>query len=253
MRKNYSTILLEHYNNPQNVGELDKTDPDVGTGTSGTAACGDVLRLQILVKNEVIEDAKFKTFGCGSAIASSSLLTQLIKGKRLEDIGDVKNSDIAEVLSLPKIKLHCSVLAEEALSAAVDDYRQKHGQTVKQCYSEKVNNNRQEMTAETPLTLTEAAKDRMMSMLKTQKGKCVVVGVRHGGCKGLTYDIEVCQDIPDGMLFSCGELKVSIPADALPLIAGSIVDYVDSGVRAGFKFDNPNQSGCCGCGMSFCA
>jgi nitrogen fixation NifU-like protein len=253
MRKNYSAILLEHYNNPQNVGELNESDPNVGTGTSGTAACGDVLRLQILVKNEVIEDAKFKTFGCGSAIASSSLLTQLIKGKRLEDIGDVKNSDIAETLSLPKIKLHCSVLAEEALSAAVADYWRKHGQAVKQCYTENVSNSRQKMTVETPLTLTEAAKDRMISMLKTQKGKCVVVGIKHGGCKGFAYDIEVCQDIPDGMLFSCGELKVSIPSDALPLIAGSIVDYVDSGVRAGFKFDNPNQSSCCGCGMSFCA
>ncbi|MDR1475307.1 MAG: iron-sulfur cluster assembly accessory protein [Holosporales bacterium] len=109
------------------------------------------------------------------------------------------------------------------------------------------------MTKESPLKLTEAAKNRMLDMVKTQSAKCISVSVNHGGCKGLVYDIKVCKDIPDGMLFSYGDLKISIPADALPLIDGSSVDYVDNGVQARFKFDNPNQTGCCGCGMSFCA
>ena len=122
----YSDKVIDHYNNPRNVGRLDKTDKQVGTGMVGAPACGDVMQLQIKVDAEgVIEDAKFKTYGCGSAIASSSLLTEWVKGKKLIEAEDIKNVDIAEELSLPPVKIHCSVLAEDAIKAAIKDYKEK--------------------------------------------------------------------------------------------------------------------------------
>jgi len=122
----YSEKLLDHYENPRNVGTLDKDDPTVGTGLVGAPACGDVMRLQIKVSDEgVIEDARFKTFGCGSAIASSSLATEWIKGKNIDEAGAIKNSQIAEELSLPPVKIHCSVLAEDAIKSAIEDYKAK--------------------------------------------------------------------------------------------------------------------------------
>jgi len=126
----YSDKVLDHYENPRNVGSLDKNDPDVGTGMVGAPACGDVMKLQIKVNEEtgVIEDAKFKTYGCGSAIASSSLVTELLKGKTLEEAGSIKNSAIAEELALPPVKIHCSVLAEDAIKSAIEDYTKKKSQ-----------------------------------------------------------------------------------------------------------------------------
>ena len=122
----YSEKLLEHYENPRNVGTLDKDDPSVGTGLVGAPACGDVMRLQIKVSADgVIEDARFKTFGCGSAIASSSLATEWIKGKNIDEAALIKNSQIAEELSLPPVKIHCSVLAEDAIKSAIEDYKAK--------------------------------------------------------------------------------------------------------------------------------
>ena len=122
----YSDKVMDHYNNPRNVGRLDKTDKQVGTGMVGAPACGDGMQLQIKVDAEgVIEDAKFKTYGCGSAIASSSLLTEWVKGKKLIEAEDIKNVDIAEELSLPPVKIHCSVLAEDAIKAAIKDYKEK--------------------------------------------------------------------------------------------------------------------------------
>jgi nitrogen fixation NifU-like protein len=122
----YSTKVIEHYDNPRNVGTLDKSDPDVGTGLVGAPACGDVMRLQIRVNEQgVIEDAKFKTFGCGSAIASSSLATEWIKGKTIDEAETIKNSQIVEELNLPPVKIHCSVLAEDAIKSAIADYRKK--------------------------------------------------------------------------------------------------------------------------------
>jgi nitrogen fixation NifU-like protein len=124
----YSEKLLEHYENPRNVGALDKSDRNVGTGLVGAPACGDVMKLQIKVgKDGIIEDAKFKTFGCGSAIASSSLATEWIKGKTIGEAETIRNTDIAQHLSLPPVKIHCSVLAEDAIKAAIKDYREKNG------------------------------------------------------------------------------------------------------------------------------
>jgi nitrogen fixation NifU-like protein len=124
----YSEKVIDHYENPRNVGAFDKADPKVGTGMVGAPACGDVMKLQIKVNESgVIEDAKFKTYGCGSAIASSSLVTEWVKGKTLAEAAQIRNTQIAEELALPPVKIHCSILAEDAIKAAVDDYRRKHG------------------------------------------------------------------------------------------------------------------------------
>ena len=126
----YSKAVLDHYENPRNVGSLDKNDPNVGTGMVGAPACGDVMKLSIKVNDEtgIIEDAKFKTYGCGSAIASSSLVTELLKGKTIDEASTIKNSDIAEELALPPVKIHCSVLAEDAIKSAIADYTKKKSQ-----------------------------------------------------------------------------------------------------------------------------
>ena len=124
----YSEKVIDHYENPRNVGTFDKEASDIGTGMVGAPACGDILRLQIKVNDAgIIEDARFKAYGCGSAIASSSLITEWVKGKSLEEAGEIKNSDIAEELELPPVKVHCSILAEDAIKAAIADYKEKQG------------------------------------------------------------------------------------------------------------------------------
>ena len=123
----YSDRVIDHYENPRNVGSFDKSDSDVGTGMVGAPACGDVMKLQIKVGDDgVITDARFKTYGCGSAIASSSLVTEWVKGKTLDEAGTIKNTEIAQELALPPVKIHCSILAEDAIRAAIKDYRKKH-------------------------------------------------------------------------------------------------------------------------------
>ena len=128
----YSEKVLDHYENPRNVGSFDKSEQGVATGMVGAPACGDVMKLQIKVNEQgIIEDAKFKTYGCGSAIASSSLVTEWVKGKTVDQAMEIKNTQIAEELALPPVKIHCSILAEDAIKAAVADYKAKHGQQVK--------------------------------------------------------------------------------------------------------------------------
>ena len=122
----YSEIVIDHYENPRNVGSFDKSDPQVATGMVGAPACGDVMKLQLKISADgIIEDAKFKTYGCGSAIASSSLVTEWVKGKSIDEAGQIKNTAIAEELALPPVKIHCSILAEDAIKAAIEDYRSK--------------------------------------------------------------------------------------------------------------------------------
>jgi len=121
----YSDQVLDHYNNPRNVGKMDLSDPNVGTGMVGAPSCGDVMKLQIRVEEGIIEDAKFKAYGCGSAIASSSMVTELLKGMSLDDAQEIKNTSIVEALSLPPVKIHCSVLAEDSIKAAIKDYKSK--------------------------------------------------------------------------------------------------------------------------------
>jgi len=125
----YSNQVIDHYENPRNVGSFAKDDPTVGTGMVGAPACGDVMKLQIKVEDGVITDARFKTYGCGSAIASSSLVTEWVKGKTLDEAAALKNSQIAEELALPPVKIHCSILAEDAIKAAVEDYKKRHENT----------------------------------------------------------------------------------------------------------------------------
>ena len=122
----YSEKVLDHYENPRNVGAFAKDELNIGTGMVGAPACGDVMKLQIKVENDIITDAKFKTYGCGSAIASSSLVTEWVKGKSLEDAGRIRNTDIATELALPPVKIHCSILAEDAIKAAIKDYKEKY-------------------------------------------------------------------------------------------------------------------------------
>jgi len=122
----YSTAVLDHYENPRNVGKMDINDADVGTGLVGAPACGDVMKLQIRVEDGIITDAKFKTYGCGSAIASSSLVTEWVKGRTLDEASTIRNTDIAQELALPPVKIHCSILAEDAIKSAIEDYRKKH-------------------------------------------------------------------------------------------------------------------------------
>ncbi len=122
----YSEKVIDHYENPRNVGSMDKNDPQVATGMVGAPACGDVMKLQLKISDDgIIEDAKFKTYGCGSAIASSSLVTEWVKGKSIDEASTIKNTDIAEELALPPVKIHCSILAEDAIKAAIEDYRSK--------------------------------------------------------------------------------------------------------------------------------
>ena len=123
----YSEKVIDHYENPRNVGKMDATERNVGTGMVGAPACGDVMRLQIKVENDTISEAKFKTYGCGSAIASSSLLTEWVRGRTLDEANSIKNTELAQHLALPPVKIHCSVLAEDAIKAAVRDYKSKNG------------------------------------------------------------------------------------------------------------------------------
>ena len=125
----YSSQLIDHYENPRNVGSFEKGDDSVGTGMVGAPACGDVMKLQIKVKDGIITDARFKTYGCGSAIASSSLVTEWVKGRSLDEAAALKNSEIAQELALPPVKIHCSILASDAIAAAIKDYKEKHNQT----------------------------------------------------------------------------------------------------------------------------
>ena len=130
----YSEQVIDHYENPRNVGSFDKSDPNIGTGMVGAPACGDVMKLQIKVNDQgIIEDARFKTYGCGSAIASSSLVTEWVKGKTLDEASEIKNSQIATELALPPVKIHCSILAEDAIKAAISDYREKYGTSGNNC------------------------------------------------------------------------------------------------------------------------
>ena len=185
----YGEKVLDHYENPRNVGTLDKESSSVGTGMVGAPACGDVMKLQIQVNDSgVIEDAKFKTYGCGSAIASSSLLTEWVKGKTLDEASQIKNSDIAEELALPPVKIHCSVLAEDAIRAAITDYQSK------QTSAEKKSAQSQLMS----ISLTESAVDRVKTFLeKRGKGVGVRLGVKTTGCSGMAYTIEFADEVEE--------------------------------------------------------
>ena len=237
----YGEKVLDHYENPRNVGSLDKDDSSVGTGMVGAPACGDVMKLQIQVgQNGVIEDAKFKTYGCGSAIASSSLLTEWVKGKTLDEASQIKNSEIAEELALPPVKIHCSVLAEDAIQAAISDYQNKQAEQKKSA---------QDMS----ISLTETAADRVRNFL-AQRGKGIGVrlGVKTTGCSGMAYTIEFADQVEEGdEVFEQRGVKVIINPKSLVYLDGTELDFAKEGLNEGFKFNNPNEKDRCGCGESF--
>lgn len=237
----YSDKVLDHYENPRNVGSLDKNDPNVGTGMVGAPACGDVMKLMIKVNDSgIIEDAKFKTYGCGSAIASSSLVTEWLKGKTVDEAYAIKNSAIAEELALPPVKIHCSVLAEDAIKAAVADIKAKQ-------LAAKV------AAQAMAISLTEAAASRVEKFLANRgKGIGLRLGVKTTGCSGMAYTLEFVDDMhPEDMAFDSHGVKVIVDPKSLAYIDGTELDFTKEGLNEGFKFNNPNVKDECGCGESF--
>ena len=245
----YSEKVVDHYENPRNVGSFDKGDDTVGTGMVGAPACGDVMKLQIKVNPDtgLIEDARFKTYGCGSAIASSSLVTEWVKGKTLDEAATIKNTQIAEELALPPVKIHCSILAEDAIKAAVQDYKSRHVQPPLPPAR------RIEVEIPMSVTLTEAAA-RHVSRYISRRGKGVGVrlGVKTTGCSGLAYKLEYADDVaPEDVIFEDHGVKVLVDPKSLPYIDGTELDFVREGLNEGFKFHNPREKDRCGCGESF--
>jgi len=230
----YSDKVLDHYENPRNVGSFNKDDSNVGTGMVGAPACGDVMKLQIKMGDDgIIEDAKFKTYGCGSAIASSSLVTEWLKGKSLDQASEIKNSAIAEELALPPVKIHCSVLAEDAIKAAVEDLKQ----------------NKNNMS----ISMTVKAANRAKSYLESRgKGVGLKLGVKTTGCSGMAYVLEFVDEAnPEDQVFESHGIKILVDPKSLIYIDGTELDFVREGLNEGFQFNNPNVKDSCGCGESF--
>lgn len=237
----YSAKLMDHFENPRNVGALDKKDKNVGTGLVGSPACGDVLQLQIRVNKEgVIEEAKFKTFGCGSAIASSSLATELILGKTLSEAQSVRNSDIIKALELPALKTHCSVLAQEAIQLAIADLQAK--QTTPYTL---------EKASLPSLSITPAASARIKSLLRDHPCAGIRVCLRKQGC-GLSYSLTYTDNPnPNDERISYDGIDIFIDPQAVLYILGTEIDFVQNDLEGNFVFHNPNEKGRCQCGQSF--
>ena len=241
----YSEKVIDHYENPRNVGSFDKGDDTVGTGMVGAPACGDVMKLQIKVNpaTGLIEDAKFKTYGCGSAIASSSLVTEWVKGKSLDEALTIKNTQIAEELALPPVKIHCSILAEDAIKAAVNDYKAKTARPARQ---------RSALSHGGHPDRSGGAPRHRATSRKRGKGVGVRLGVKTTGCSGLAYKLEYADEVaPEDIVFEGHGVKVLVDPKSLPYIDGTELDFVREGLNEGFKFHNPREKDRCGCGESF--
>jgi nitrogen fixation NifU-like protein len=240
----YSQDLLNHYEKPRTTGELDATAPHVGTGVVGSPACGDVIKLQIFVDaEERIQNVRFKTFGCGSAIAVSSLLTERIKGKTLEETQKIRNADLSEALSLPEIKRHCSVLAEEVLAAAIQDFRRKQAGM-----------DTENASSAPALTFTPRAVAKAQTFLtqKTPPAAGLRISVVHQGCAGLSYVLECAESRKvEEIVIEIGSIQVFVDPLVLPFLQGTQIDYVEENFKAGFVFNNPNACAQCACGQSF--
>ena len=286
----YSTKVLDHYENPRNVGSFDKSDDSVGTGMVGAPACGDVMKLQIKVNESgVIEDARFKTYGCGSAIASSSLVTEWVKGKTLDEALTIRNTQIAEELALPPVKVHCSILAEDAIKAAVQNYKESTRFRPRRRRTENEYGPPRSAArfpqghaggpaepdpwhrdgaisvscvaggASAPwknnmsVTLTQKAANHIGRYLqKRGKGIGLRLGVRTTGCSGMAYKLEyVDEAAPEDMVFESFGVNVYVDPKSLAYLDGTELDYAREGLNEGFKFRNPNEKATCGCGESF--
>jgi Fe-S cluster assembly scaffold IscU len=247
----YNELIIKHYETPSNVGSLDKNDPNVGTALKGAPACGDVIKFQIQVEqiandsnqnddseSYIIKDAKFKAFGCGSAIASSSLLTEMVKGKSFKDALNIKNSEIAKELSLPPVKWHCSILAESAIKGAIEDFKQK-----------KIN-------AKYNIQITDAALNQVAKILSENQGaKYLRFLAKNGGCSGKKYDIKLDSCVePDSKhlnLLNKLNLNILIDFDSLEFLKNMEIDFTQNSLESKFVFNNPNAENVCGCGESF--
>lgn len=231
----YSDRVIDHYNNPRNVGSLDKNAEDVGTGIVGAPECGDVMKLQIRVEEDRIVDAKFKTFGCGSAIASSSLATEMLKGKTLDEAFQIKNSQLVDELSLPPVKIHCSVLAEDAIKAAITDFRKKEGLGM--------------------IQITEKATEEFKRIMREENdgdAHGIRIGIKGGGCSGFSYVMQFEKEAREfDRVFQADDVPIFIDAKSLVYLSGIEIDYETDLLNRGFKFNNPNAVKSCGCGTSF--
>ena len=244
----YSDKVLDHYNNPRNVGSFDKSDPNVGTGMVGAPECGDVMKLQVKVNPEtgVIEDAKFKTFGCGSAIASSSLATEWLRGKTVDEALEIKNTDIVNELSLPPVKIHCSVLAEDAIKAAIGDYKKK---------TESQDQLRRSQRITAMVTVTPKAVEKIREAFQRESvNGGLRLGVLGGGCSGLSYQFKFDpKPRPTDKVLDFDDVQVFIDPKSMVYLDGMTLDWKDSLIHSGFVFDNPHAKKSCGCGTSFSA
>ena len=260
----YSDKVIDHYNHPRNVGSMDKSSTDVGTGLVGAPECGDVMKLQIKVNREtnIIEEAKFKTFGCGSAIASSSLATEWVKGKTVDEALSIKNMDIVKELSLPPVKIHCSVLAEDAIRAAIGDWKKK------QESSKPVSVEAQYMTTATEQTTPQATAkgiqvtEKALAKVRSAMAKEGIspeqgglrLGVQGGGCSGLSYNIRFdTQPRERDRIFQFDDVRVFVDPKSFIYLHGMILDYQETLMQQGFVFVNPQATKSCGCGTSFSA
>jgi nitrogen fixation NifU-like protein len=258
----YNVKVLDHYENPRNVGSLDKNSMNVGTGMVGAPSCGDVMKLQIEIEGGVIKDAKFKTFGCGSAIASSSLITEMIKGKDLDYALSIKNKDIANELGLPPVKHHCSVLAEDAIKAAVLNYKTKQ---------EAANTNSKIATAKIieehqnnhGIEITKEALEKIQNILLNERDKTTIRFItKDGGCSGQKYDIALDSELHDHHINLGWKIQITedknthvkhilIDAESIDLLKNTVIDYEKNDLNEKFVFKNPNATSTCGCGKSF--
>jgi nitrogen fixation NifU-like protein len=254
----YNEKVIDHYENPRNVGALDKNATNVGTGMVGAPSCGDVMKLQIQVENGIIKDAKFKTFGCGSAIASSSLVTEMIKGMDLDQALSIKNKDIATELGLPPVKHHCSVLAEDAIKAAIKNYKEKNNTDQTICSSIMYENQ-----DNFGIQITEAALKKIKSIFENSPEKTAIKFMaKDGGCSGKKYDISL-EDKNDTDHIILGwkiklihngaenQKQIMIDKDSLDLFKNTVIDYEKKELEERFIFQNPNTTSTCGCGKSF--
>ena len=235
----YSDKVIDHYENPRNVGSFDKGDDAVGTGMVGAPACGDVMKLQIKVGADGrIEDARFKTYGCGSAIASSSLVTEWVKGKTLDEAATIKNTQIAQELSLPPVKIHCSILAEDAIKAAVEDYKKKHAAGKREwlIYAHRK---------------SRAATSRASSPSAARASACASACAPRAARAWPTSSSSPTRRTRRTSQFESHGVKVLVDPKSLPYIDGTELDYTREGLNEGFKFRNPKVKDECGCGESF--
>lgn len=265
----YKGKVLDHYNNPRNVGSFDKKDLDVGTGMVGAPSCGDVMKLQIKVKGGVIEDAKFKTFGCASAIASSSLATEWLKGKTLEDAKKIKNRDIAKELELPPVKYHCSVLAEDAIKSAIEDYQSKNVEDDEESENDEDESSIFEAhvviehSDNHGIMISENALKKISEVLYGDQAKIAIrFMVKDGGCSGKKYAIELDDHIDSKHINLGWKIVVNyngnvivkhilIDRGSIDLFKNCEIDHEKNELGEKFIFKNPNATSSCGCEKSF--